>query len=189
MHLNSARALLHEGRPDDAMDSLRRAHDLFRAVGWTHDAAYAELAQGIVLADDGQLEEARTALRASLASLNDADLDRARALNELARVERLRKDLDEAERLLREAAPLLEESNVQELAMNKRELGATLFPKDPQVGEKHLREAIELYLRSENPIEVASTYKMLGLVLKDAGDMESAHVALVTGIEYLERTR
>ncbi|MGH2809158.1 MAG: helix-turn-helix domain-containing protein [Actinomycetota bacterium] len=189
MYLNSARALLHEGRPEDAMDALRRAHDLFMAVGRPQDAAYAQIAQGIVLADDGKLDEARKTLLGSLAQLDAADLDKARSLNELGRVERLRGEKAEAERLLREAAPLLEESNIQELAMNKRELGATLFATDPQVGEKHLRDAIELYLRSENPIGVASTYKMLGQALKEAGDVASAHAALVTGIEYLERTR
>jgi tetratricopeptide (TPR) repeat protein len=189
MYVNSARALLHEGRTDDAMDSLRRAEDLYMSGGRAHDAAYAQMAQGIVLCDEGRLDEAHAALSRSLEDLDASDLARARAMNELARVERMRGELTEAERILREATPLLEESNVQELAMNKRELGATLFQKDPEVGEKHLREAIELYLLSDNPIGVASTYKTLGQALKERGDMDSAHAALVTGIEYLERTR
>jgi transcriptional regulator with XRE-family HTH domain len=189
MHLNSARALLHEGRTEDAMDSLRRAEDLFMSGGRLQDAACAQMAQGIVLGNDGRLDEAHAALTRSLEQLDGSDLDRPRGLNELARVERMRGNAAEAERLLREAAPLLEETNVQELAMNKRELGATLFPNDPKAGEKHLREAIELYLLSDNPVGVASTYKMLGQALKERGDMESAHTALVTGIEYLERTR
>jgi tetratricopeptide (TPR) repeat protein len=188
MHLNCARALLHEGRTDDAMDSLRRAEDLFMSGGRSHDAACAQMAQGIVLCDAGRLDEAHTTLVRSLEELDASDL-RARGLNELARVERIRGNAGEAEKLLREAAPLLEESNVQELAMNKRELGATLFAKDAEAGEKHLREAVELYLLSDNPVGVASTYKMLGQALKERGDMESAHAALVTGIEYLERTR
>jgi tetratricopeptide (TPR) repeat protein len=189
MHLNSARALLYEGRPEDAMHSLRRAHDISMGSGRTQDAACAEVAQGIVLGGEGRLEDARAALLSALDRLESDGLNKARALNELGRIERMRGETAEAERILREATPFLEESNVQELAMNKRELGATLFTSDAKAGEKHLREAIELYVRSENPIGVASTYKMLGQALKEAGDVESAHSALVTGIEYLERTR
>lgn len=189
MHLNAARAMLHEGRPDDAMNSLRRAQDLYLTIGRPQDAAYAQINQGIVLIDEGRLDEARVSLLRSLENLDPTTLARAWALNELARVERMQGNLDEAERFLKEAAPLLEESHVQELAMNKRELGATIFERDPQIGEKHLREAIELYERTDNPVAVATTYKMLGQAMQSRGDHEAANAALVAGIEYLERNR
>ena len=46
MHLNAARALLHSGRIEDALDSLKRAEEIHRDLNWATEIARARTNAG-----------------------------------------------------------------------------------------------------------------------------------------------
>lgn len=70
---------------------MGKAEALFLQVGATTDAAKAAIAQAMAHIEQGQWESARVHLKEALEILSDVphSLDRARALNQLARIERL----------------------------------------------------------------------------------------------------
>ncbi len=123
MHLNVARALLDEGRPDVALDSLTKAEAIVRDLDWQTEIARAQINRGIVLLANGQLCQARDEMRAALETFRAVGFarDEGRTLNELARVERLLGNLHTAESLARQALELLAEMEaVPELALAHR---------------------------------------------------------------------
>jgi tetratricopeptide (TPR) repeat protein len=188
MHMNVARLFLEEGRIEDAQRSLRRADEVYRQRDLKTESAGAHLALGYVASRQGDLANARSELMDAVAifeeTANEPDL--IRALNELARVERLEGAIDSARELLERSIALTGNSDAPILAWEHRELGTTFADDDPSVAEKHLRTAIALFERGEQPLEVAITYRALGDVLHGRGELEAASDAYRTGIMALE---
>ncbi|MGH2748992.1 MAG: tetratricopeptide repeat protein [Actinomycetota bacterium] len=184
MHINVARELLRQARWDDALESLRRAEDIYRSLHWEVDVARAQLARGIVLADRGDFAAARDELLPALDIFRaaSAGLHEARALNELARVERELGSNDEAERLLLDAVSILRDVDVAELALAHRQLGLCYVDTKPELAEKNFRLAIDLYRRAEEPLQVANTYRDLGDLLSDQGDVDACRAAYREGL-------
>ena len=188
MHMNVARLFLEEGRIEDAQRSLRRADEVYRQRDLKTESAGAHLALGYVASRDGDLANARIELLDAVAifeeTANEPDL--IRALNELARVERLEGAIGAARALLERSIALTGSSDAPILAWAHRELGTTYADDDPTIAEKHFRTAIDLFERSEQPIEIAITYRALGDVLQARGEHEAASDAYRTGIMSLE---
>lgn len=176
MHVNAARSLLADGRPADATRSLERAEELYGSLSWDGEVARAHLARGIVMADSGDLQQARTLMLRSLSLLErSADgINQARALNELAAVERRLGDLDAAREHLNRADDLLRDVDVAELALTRRESGLCYWTGDRELAEKNLREAIDLYERAERPAQAAAAWLSLGDLLAEVGDASGA---------------
>lgn len=169
MHLNTARALLNSGRSDDALESLKKAEEIFRNLNWETEIARAQTNQGIVLTAEGDLVNARLILRAALGTYRRVGFVRgeARTLNELARLERLLANVAEGGRLARQALELLREMEaVPELALAHRELGLCLAQNDSSTAEAHLREAIALYESCDEIDHAADTHRLLGDLLE-----------------------
>jgi tetratricopeptide (TPR) repeat protein len=185
MHLNAARSLLEQGRPDDAMRSLERAEELYTKLEWDSEVASAYLARGIVMADRGDLEHARDLMNRSLQVLETSanEVTQARALNELASVERGLGDKKAASDYLNRAVSLLGDNDVAELAMSHRELGLCYWSEKPELAEKHLREAVELYRRAERPMQQAGTYLHLGDLFEELGDRPAAAAFFREGLQ------
>ena len=189
MHLNVARQLLHQGDVDDALTSLKRAEDLYRSLNWQAQLARAYVNRAIVLANQGHFEEARAAHVEALHLLEKTStpLTRARALNELAKIERLAGDIQAAKRAVGDALALLEQVDVGELALAHRELGLChLAESDHDDAEKELRTAVSLFRRSENRLQVAATYRLLGDLLQETGRGQGALEAYRDGLLSLE---
>jgi tetratricopeptide (TPR) repeat protein len=176
MHLNAARSLLDQGRPDDAMRSLERAEELYTKLEWDSEVASAYLARGMVMVDRGDLEHARELMDRSLKVLEASadEVTQARALNELASVERSLGDKEAAGSCLQRAISLLGDNDIAELAMSHRELGLCYWTDEPELAEKHLREAVELYRRAERPMQQAATFLHLGDLFEKLGDRPAA---------------
>lgn len=189
MHMNVARLYLAEGRAADAEDSLRRAEDAYRQLGLFAESGGVHLARGFVLSREGRLGEARSELEAALEVFRRAgnDKDLTRALNELARVERLEGHLDRARTLLERSIALLGTNDAPILGWAHRELGFVLSGIAPTSAEKHLRAAIELFEQTDQPIDLAISYRGLGDMLADTGDQAGGCDAYRTGILALER--
>jgi transcriptional regulator with XRE-family HTH domain len=188
MHLGVARLHLAEGRVRDADTSLLRAGDAYRALRLQAETGFAHLARGYALRREGELDAARAELESALAVFESTggDADVARALNELARVERLSATGARARTLLERSIALAHEVDPSTLAWAHRELGLTLGEDDPATGEGHLRTAIDLYERVEQPAEIAATYRALGDLLAGREAASEAADAYRTGILALE---
>lgn len=188
MHMNVARLFLEEGRTEDAQHSLRRAEQVYRQRDLKTESAGAQLALGYVASRQGDLASARGELMDAVATFEETanEPDLIRALNELARVERLEGAIVSARELLERSIALTGSSDAPILAWAHRELGTTYADDDASVAEKHFRIAIDLFERSEQPIELAITYRALGDVLHGRGELEAASDAYRTGIMSLE---
>ena len=189
MHINAARVLLHDGRHAEAEDSLRKAEDLYRQLDLRSETGSAYLAQGYIVAREGRIDEAREKLQLAISFFQDYPnpVDEATATNELARLERLEGNLVVAQELLERSIRLLRDSDVAELALAHRELGLCLVESDPPLAEKNLRQAIELYERASETVQLPATYRALGDLLQSRGDDRGGCEAYRTGILALEK--
>ena len=188
MHINTARVLLHEGRPSEAEASLRRAEDLYRSLELLSELGSAHLARGYILAREGRVDEARAEYRVAIEHLRrfPNPVDEANATNELARLERHDGNVAEARRLLERSMSLLGESDVAELALAHRELALCEAESDPVRAEKAFRTAIELYERAGETVQLPATYRAFGDFLRSQGDADGGAEAYRTGIVALE---
>lgn len=189
MHLNTARALLNSGQSDAALESLKKAEEIFRDLNWQTEIARAQTNQGIVLTAKGELTGARAMLRVALATYRAVGFVRgeARTLNELARLERLLGDARLGEDMARQALELLREMEaLPELALAHREVGLCLAGHDAPRAEAHLREAIALYESCEEIDHAADTHRLLGDLLESHEPFSGVN-AYRTGLLLIER--
>ena len=188
MHMNSAHLYLVQGKIEDAERSLQRAEDAYRQLSLRTELGGTFLARGYVLSRDGRMAEAREQLEQAIRVFDETgnEKDLVRALNELARVERLAGNARRARELLLRAIHTVGDSDAPIAAWAHRELALTVPEATPDEAEKHLRIAIDLYARAEQSVDLAVTYRALGDVLDERGDREGAFEAYRTGILALE---
>jgi tetratricopeptide (TPR) repeat protein len=187
MNLHVARLHVSQGRMKEAERSLHRSEDAYRQLNLRTEAAYANLALGYVYSREGRLDDARSNLdlaRTTFEETGDTK-DLTRTLNELARLERLRGRPEEARTLLLQSIGLMHESDTPITAWAYRELGRVSWA-SPNDAEKALRTAIDLFERTEQSVEVAVTYGVLGELLNANGNSEAGCEAFRTGIMALE---
>jgi tetratricopeptide (TPR) repeat protein len=188
MHLAVARSLLYEGHHDDALQSLRKAEEIYEAGGWRNRVAKVQLNEAIVLAKKENFGEARDKLLAAWELLETSPnrLDQALALNELGHVTRHLEDAQSALDYLERAKGFLEEGDIIEMAFNERELGICLAPTEPKIAENHLKNAVDLYRISGATAELATTFKALGDLYAARGETDLALDALREGLAAVE---
>jgi tetratricopeptide (TPR) repeat protein len=103
-------------------------------------------------------------------------------------VERLSGRSTAAKELLDSAIHILsEEPDLGMLGWAHRELGLCQTMDDPTSAEKHYRQAIELYERSQELPELAVTYAYLGDLLREQGDDGGGCDSYRRGIAAIER--
>ncbi len=194
MHLNVARVLMNEAQVDAALESLKKAEDIFTDLNWRTEVARARTNRGMVYISEGELAKARDELHSALETFQEVGFVRgeARTLNELARVERLLGKAAAAEELARKAVQLLSDMEaVPELALAHRELALNLRSKAPKEAEKHFRRAIELYRECGEVLHAADTHRLLGDLLTDTASADRAcaeyRAGLLAIVEQLDR--
>jgi tetratricopeptide (TPR) repeat protein len=189
MHLVVARLHLTNGKVAEAERSLQRAEDASSQLHLQTETGYASLALGYVYSREERLDEAYAKLESARSTFEEArDVkDLTRTLNELARVERLRGNFDEARGLLTRSIELMGEGDAPILAWAYRELGRVWFD-DRSRAEKAIRTSIDLFERTEQSVELAVTYGALGDLLQAHGDDSGGCDAYRTGISVLERS-
>ena len=189
MHLTVARSLLYEERYADALDSIRRAHELYSAGGWRSKAAKARIAEAFVLSNEGRYEEARKLLLEALEVLRKSPnrVDEAMALDQLGHVMRHLGEPVVALEFLDEAQAYLPESGVLEQAFNARERGLCLREMDAGEAESELRRAIDLYVVGGARDELAGTYRDLGDLYVDQGRSDDALHTFRKGLQSVEK--
>ena len=165
MHHNLAGIALFEGRIEDGLRALIRAQDCFNQLEWAGELAMVGVAQANVHIDKEQFDEAKEHLQSALRALDGlpAGVDRARALNQLGRVERLTGAIDRAESVFDEALALLRDGDLNEQGRAHRELGLCAAARgDHGVARERMLRAIDLYRAAGNPTQVGVTFMALG---------------------------
>jgi tetratricopeptide (TPR) repeat protein len=189
MHMNVARVFLSEGRVEDAQASLGQAESFYRQLGFQTEIAQCHLAKGFILGREGAAGEAREELeqaRGMFVGLGSR-IEEARVSAELARLERVEGRVERAGTLLARALDVLsEESDVPLLGWVHRELALCALPDDRQTAEKEFRTAIELFRRTEEKLDLATTYRMLGDLLHDTGNRSGSCLAYRNGLLAIE---
>lgn len=187
LHMNVASSLLSQGRHADAVDAARKAEQHFSMLDWKLGAAWAQMNRGIVLLEKHDLAGARVAFEEALdrlASVSNAEPDRANVLNELAQVERMSGRPARAQARLAEARAQLGEDGPPIIrATNHREMGRALVKKDPASAEKELRTAMTLFRDAGAARDAAATAKDLAKVLRDRKKQREALAVLEEGLE------
>lgn len=189
MYLNSAWALHHRGKPKDAHDTLVRAEHFFGQLELRLEIGQARLARGMLLSREGDVAGARVEFHAAAGTFHGvkSPINEARTLNELGRVERTEGNTGEAKDALGQAASILEKLDYPGLlAWTHRELGIALSDDEPELAEKALLQALELYARADEPVECAIAYRYLGELRDRVGDQAGACEAYRLGISVLE---
>lgn len=188
MHLDVARSLLYDGNSDDALASIRKAEELAAMGGWRNRQAKAQIAEGLVLSKKEKYGQARRRFLEALTIIATAPTtsDEVRALNELARVERLSGMTKEAIEHLRTSEGLLTEEDNHDRAFNSREFGLCLLTEDPAEAERLLNQAMDLFRIVDDRREMASTAKVLGDLLASNGRVEEALQVMRSGLEAVE---
>jgi tetratricopeptide (TPR) repeat protein len=188
MHMNVARHYLAAGRVEEATASLQRAEDGYRQLGLLTETGGAHLARGYVLSRGGELADARHELESAreIFERTQNRKDLGRTLNELARVARLEGRAGDARELLGRSVGLLASGDDPILAWAHLELAVVLLELEHDEAEKHVRRAIELYERTEQPIGRAVAHRVLGDLLRSRGDEAAGSEAYRTGLEAVE---
>ena len=175
MHINVARISLQQNHLSEAQRHYTQAEELFRMLGYKLDVGRVHLARGYGLRSLDHHDEARDHLAAAVEAFQETGnvVNEARATNELARVERLLGRVAEAKMLLRRSINLAEDGELDVLGIAHREM-ALCDSGDLKGSEKGLRRAIELFERSGNNQELATTYRELGDLLRRREDLQDA---------------
>jgi tetratricopeptide (TPR) repeat protein len=189
MHLNVAAVLLHDKHFDEAQRSLARAEELFSQLELKSDMARARLARGVVLGRAGDLNAARVDVEAAALIFAETGgrIDQARAMCELGRIERVAGSVDAARRHLNLGLELLgEQGDIGVRGTAHRELGLCEATSDLRRAEKHMRRACELFERGGENGKLAATFRLLGDMLRDSGDVGAANDAYRAGVIAVE---
>lgn len=190
MYLNAAWALNHRGNTKESYEMLLKAEHLFDELELKLELGRARLARGMTLTRTKKLPAARKELERAAEVFEEAGnpLDLARCLNELARVQRLTGKVDDAlESLHRSIEMLGSEEHPAQLGWAHRELALTTWSENPKAAEKNLARALELYHRTDEPVELAVTYRYVGDLAAEQGDSQAASQAYREGIVFLEK--
>lgn len=189
LNINRAQILLQEGRRDEAMRALARAEDLFKAIGWRASAAKAAVAQAHAAVDAGDLELGEAKAREALVELEEVPsvLDQARTFNLLARIARMRGDIEKAFEHLNRVDKLLKGQSAMESAWALRERALCEIATDELANaEKLLKRSLKIYRGGGSPEQIATTSAYLGDVLTKQGRAEEALKIYRQGLEKVE---
>ena len=186
MHHNLAGVALSEGRTEEGLRALTRAQDCFTQLEWAGELAMVSVAQATIHIEKEQWDEAREHLEGALAALVDlpAGVDRARALNQLGRIERLTGHLERAASVFEEALGLLSEGDLNERGLAERELGLC----DSGAGRieaarRRIFASIDCYRASGNLTQVGASFKVLGDLEAELGDERTSASFYREGLE------
>ena len=189
LNINRAQILLEQGHSAEAMRCLARAEDLFKQIGWRDSATKAAVALATAAIENGDLDTGKRHAKAALEELEHTPsaLDRARALNMLARIERLSGKpldalayLDQASRELGDERSIEQGWRLREVGLCHMDLG------DHERAEGPLREALTMYRQAHAPSQVATTSAYLGDVLSRLGRPEEAAKVYREGLAAVE---
>jgi tetratricopeptide (TPR) repeat protein len=185
LHISVARVLAHQGFRDEALRALRRAETIYESLDWGHELATARLAKGIVLADNDETVEAQRALGGALDILSryPHPTNKARTLNELARLERLDGNAERGLELLKEAYEILDGVDGRGSGLCLLEMGLCKRETDPVGAEKDIEAALDIFRRAGDPTGEADSLKALGDLLIERGSFREAAEVYREGIE------
>lgn len=179
MHMQVARTYMLQGRWDDAEEALNRAHATYTQLDYLAETAMCHWARGYILLREDRLTDAERELTTARDLMRSLDAwyyagalasELATVLWKLGRPDEALAALDDAWRLERESAGTqLAVADAYRLrGLIARDAG------DHDAAEKALRSAYESFLRAEAGPIAASTARLLGDLLREAGRLDEA---------------
>lgn len=169
------------GDNEKAEASLREAIELLAPHANDHAQMLAQALhqQALVLRETGDLASAEASLRQAFAIYPPGNqAEDIKAFSDLATIVSMRGDLDEAEKLTREALARIRQHGASSLeaASTLNTLGEILRNKNSyDDAEQALREALGIFVpRLGDTVETGATYNNLGAVLRAKADFEGA---------------
>lgn len=192
MHMQVARTFMLQGRWGDAEDALNRAHATYRQLDYLVETAMCHWARGYILLREERLTDAERELTTARDLMRSLDAwyyagalasELATVLWKQGRPEEALAALDDAWRLERESASTqLAVADAYRLrGLIARDAG------DHAAAERALRSAYESYLSAEAGPVAASTARLLGDLLREAGQLDAAIDVYRRGLEAAER--
>lgn len=192
MHMQVARTFMLQGRWGDAEEALNRAHATYTQLDYLVETAMCHWARGYILLREERLADAERELMTARDLMRSLDAwyyagalasELATVLWKLDRPEDALAALDDAWRLERESAstqlPVADAYRLRGLIA--RDAG------DREEAERSLRSAYESFLRAEAGPVAASTARLLGDLLREAGRLDEAIDVYRSGLEAAER--
>ena len=190
MYMNVARIFLAKGDVEEAQRALSRAEATYAELEFQTELGECFLAEGIVASRVGKTAKARSRLLKArdIFDRTQSAVNRVRVLNELARLKRLGGHRNEARAMLEDSVEMLgADADQGVLGWIFRELGLCDMVEDPARAEKSLRRAIELFERTNEENDLASSYRLLGDVLVEIGDAAGGCETYRTGLMAIEK--
>lgn len=192
MNMNVARALLDQGRHDDAIDVLRQAEHIYQSLDWPIPEVRSKINRGMVEIDKARYQTARDTLLEALSILDQYPAEnslRAAVLNELGHACRLMGDVKEAISHLRAAREFLGADDAFERAVNQHELGLSLIDSDSNLARTELLLAAQTYQVAGSLSDAAKSLLELGRILMKEKDVEGAAKIWEQGLELASSDR
>lgn len=189
LHINRAQILLDKGRRREALRSLTKADELFNQIGWRDSAIKASVALATAAVEVGNLDRAERVVTDTLQRLEEfpSVVDKARALNLLARIERLRGNPQQGLAHLHSVDHDLSGVPKLELAWTRREAGLCHLDLDePKKAHEQFEAALKLYAETNSPIAVATTSALVGDALVRLGKTKQALSVYRDGLSAVE---
>jgi tetratricopeptide (TPR) repeat protein len=192
MHMQVARTYMLQGRWGDAEEALNRAHATYTQLDYLVEIGMCHWARGYILLREERLADAErelTTARDMMRSL-DAWYYAGALASELATVLWKLGRADEALAALDDAWRLERESSSTQLAVADAYRLRGLIARDAgdhAAAERALRSAYDSFLRAEAGPVAASTARLLGDLLREAGRLDEAIDVYRSGLEAAER--
>ncbi len=191
MHMQVARTYMLQGRWGDAEEALNRAHTTYTQLDYLVETGMCHWARGYILLREDRLSDAErelTTARDLMRSL-DAWYYAGALASELATVLWRLGRPDEALAALDDAWRLEDESGAQLAVADAYRLRGLIArdADDHDAAEKALRSAYESYLQAEAGPIAASTARLLGDLLREAGRLDEAIDVYRSGLEAAEK--
>jgi tetratricopeptide (TPR) repeat protein len=176
MHINVARVLMQRRKYAAAARSFKSAERIYRELDLEAELGMTYLARSFLMKEQERYGDARADLENALRifeATND-QVNQSRCLRQLAVVERIEGNVDEAIFLLQRSSRLGKQAAVA-VAITNRELALCYAAKnDARKARSTFAKAIEVLERSGDAYELAVTYRALGDALRDEQDFQKA---------------
>ena len=177
MHINVARVLMERGDYSGALESFSLAEKISRELGLESEVGRAYLARSFLLNKEQRYDEARRDLEEARRIFEETGnaVNEARTIRQLAVIERLQGNVDQAIFLLQRSSKMATKGHPASAAISHRELALCYAVKgDAAKLRSNFKKAIDLLEGSGDNYELAITYRCWGDALREDKDYEKA---------------
>ena len=175
MYINASQAQLANGDLKGAERSLSQAQTIFETTKQRNELGIVHASARLGVRAGDKRPKARKDLKKAVEILSETNpVEAANAKLELGRIERLEGHAAKGAEMITEALDVLVlEDELRMTAWGLRERARCLLGVDNDQAEKDIGEAISLYERSDQPLEIAMCHTVMGAIFESRGDAKA----------------